>query len=228
MNRYTFLITSVAICFACDTALAQTPGQLRRDRLRGTLDIQDAEIAEQRVQRQTEIMRLEGILDDFGDRMERMERQMLSMSQLPAITIAEAEAALQYAQIQLKDSEQRHAEGELTDLALARHRLELARAKGQLDTAKVAHADRLILLELDVLYAQRQLMELNQQQRQLERLVAKGYSSSEGLKRRAYDIAMTEKQLARAQLRLTAEKKAAGDQPPEQLLDAPAASESTN
>jgi len=220
MKRYSLLITGTMFCWALgDTAVAQTAGQLRRDRLRGTLDVQDARIAEQRVQRQTEIMRLEGMLDDFGDRMERMERQMLSISAMPAITIAEAEAALQYAQLQMNDSEQRHADGELTDLALARHRMELARAQGQLDTAKVAHADRLILLELDVIYIQRQLLQLNQQQRQMERLVAKGYSSSEGLKRRAYDIAVAEKQLERAQLRLTAEKKAAGDQPPEALLD---------
>ena len=73
------------VCLMCawvtsDATQAQTAGQLRRDRLRGTLDVQNARISEQRVQRQTEVMRLEDMLRSVEDRMSRMERQLLATS----------------------------------------------------------------------------------------------------------------------------------------------------
>lgn len=216
----TLILAGIACTWLmADLSLAQTAGQLRRDRLRGTLDVQNARIGEQRVQRQTEVLRLEEMLRSVEDRMIRLERQILSNSQLPAITIAEAEAAVEFADVQFQASRQLYEKGDLSEVTLARHRLDLVRAEGQLNAAKVAHADRLIALELDVMYAERALADQSQQHQQLERLVAKGYGSTEGLKWRSYDVTIAEKQLEQARLRLAAQRNAADDKNPATLLD---------
>ena len=54
----------------------------------------NSRISEQRVLRQTEVMRLEQLIDGIGKRVNRMERQLFANSRFPAITVSEAEAAL--------------------------------------------------------------------------------------------------------------------------------------
>lgn len=220
MNRQVLhLAVITASLLTCDVAFSQTARQLERDRLRGSLDVLNARIGEQRVQRQSEILRLEQMMESFGNRMIRLEREMLGMSRLPAITMAESQAALKFAQAQLDETEQLHADGQASDVTLARHRLELIRAEGQVQAAQTVHADRLLALELDVLYAERDLLDSSNEQRQLERMVAKGYSSAAGLKWRSFDVSIAEKRLQLARLRLEAQRRASGGQTAVQLLD---------
>ncbi len=220
MIRLIQLIVFLAcLCLPENTAVSQTSSQLSRDQLRGTLDIQNAKIGEQRVQRQTEISRLEELLRTTEDRLTRLERRVSATSQAPLITIAEAEAEVAFTLAQLQESERLHTEGKITDVALARHRLDHVQAEAQLDTSKFTHADRLIALEMEVLYFERTLDEQMRQQRHLERLVAKGYSSSDSLKNAAYDVAIAGKQVKQARLRLAIQRRATGKLNLETLLD---------
>jgi multidrug resistance efflux pump len=171
----------------------------------------DAQIGNQQVQRQTEVMRLERMLRQFESRVIRLERQLMSVSRLPTITMAEAKAGVDFAEVQLRESEQLHKKGEITEVGLAADRLALARAQGQFDAAEAAHAESLMQLELDVLFAERQLLEQTNESSQLERLVAKGYANSNGLAYRKLDVGLAEKQLLRARLRLESQRKSAGE-----------------
>jgi hypothetical protein len=140
-----------------------------------------------------------------------MERQMLSMSRLPAITIAESEAEVEFAEAQLKESEHLHGKGQRTEVEVARDRLSLVRARGQLDAARAAHAESKIILELEVAYAKRQLFQATNEKEQMQRFVAKGYTSSNGLRYQIMDVDLAEKQLQLAQLRLESQRKSSGE-----------------
>lgn len=213
------LIVLACLCLPENAAVSQTASQLRRDRLQGTFDIQNAQIGEQRVQRQTEISRLEEALRTIEDRLTRLERKAATSSPLPLITMAEANAGVEFAIAQLRESERLHTEGKITDVLLAQHRLEHVRAVEQRETSKFAHADRLIALEMEVLYCEQALEEQTQHQRHLERLVAKGYSSSDGLKQIAYDVAIANKQVQQARFRLAIQQRSSGDLNPKTLLE---------
>ncbi len=91
-------------------AQGQTAAQLRRDSRQAVLD---AQIGNQQVQRQTEIMRLERMLRQFESRVIRLERQLMSVSRLPTITMAEAKAGVEFAEVQLRESEELHKKGEI-------------------------------------------------------------------------------------------------------------------
>jgi hypothetical protein len=92
----------------------------------------------------------------------------------------------------------------------------------QRKTSKFAHADRLIALEMELLYCEQALEEQTQQQRHLERLVAKGYSSSDGLKQIAYDVAIANKQVQRARFRLAVQQRSSGELNPKTILESDA------
>jgi hypothetical protein len=202
------------LSFCSSEASGQTLPGLRQGPLQGAFNVQGARIDEQRVNRQTEVARLERIIDAFESRVTRLERQLLVASRMPAITVAEAEAGVQFAIAQLRESAQLHKQGEATDVRLAGDRLAVARAQGQLDAATAAHADNLVRLELDVLYAEQILFKQNREKSQLERIVAKGYMSSSGLKNSLLGVGLAEKQLQLARLRLeTQQKFAASDKP---------------
>jgi hypothetical protein len=200
MQRMSFGLAAVALCLAVPAENAR--GQAPRDRLQEILNAQDAKIGEQRVQRQTEVMRLERLIEPMQDRIVRLERQLLSTSWLPAITIPEAEAELAFAEAQLAESERLFDNGAVTEVQVARDRLALVRARGQLESAKAAHAEARILMELNVAYAQRDLLAAANEKEQMQRMVAKGYSSSEALRYQIIEVDLAEKQLKLARLRL--------------------------
>ena len=213
------LVVLACLCLPENAAVSQTASQLRRDRLQGTFDIQNAQIGEQRVQRQTEISRLEEALRIIEDRLARLERKAATSSPLPLITMAEANAGVEFATAQLRESERLHTEGKITDVLLAQHRLDHVQALEQRERSKFAHADRLIALEMEVLYCEQVLEEQKQQQRHLERLVAKGYSSSDSLKQIAYDVAIANKQVQQARFRLAIQQHASEELNPKMLLE---------
>ncbi len=210
MNRLAFVflvvVVPLSVFFASD-ASAQTAQQLRKDRLRGELGIQRAAIGEQAVQRQTEVARLERLLEQMDSRLMRLERQLLTATSFPAITIGEAEATLEFSEQRLQESLQQLDAGAITDTQVARNRLSVAQARGQMQVAVAAHTESLLILELAVLAAERQLRQETQQKTQLERLVAKGYASSEGLQLQLIDVDAAEKQLQIAKLRLETQRK---------------------
>ncbi len=175
------------------------------------LDLNRSRIGDERVQRQSEVMRLERLLDAFEMRVTRLERHQMRSSQMPAVTIAEAEAAVEFAKTQLKESEYRLQRGEATEVDVAADKLALTRAKGQLDAAGAAYQENILVLEMDVVYAQRQLLQLRQQKELAERLTAKGYTSSDALKYLILDEQLAEKELRLANLRLETQRKAAGE-----------------
>lgn len=198
-----------------DPSMGQS-GSLRRNARQIAID---AQIGNQQVQRQSEVSRLERMLREFESRMIRVERQMMSLSRLPTITIAEAKAGLEFAQAQLRESEKLHKEGKINDVALAADRLALARARGQLDTAESAHAESLVRAEMDVLYAERELLTQTNENSQLERLVAKGYATSNSLAYRKLDVSLAEKQLQRARILLEAQKKSSDQAEDSELVE---------
>ena len=205
-------------------AAAQTTRQLQRERerLRGRLELQDAEISHQRVQRQSEVIRLEGRIDDLSDRLQRLERSLLGNSLVAAVTVPEAEAALKLAKLQFEQLQQRSAGESLSPVERAAAELQLERARGQLVAAKAAADDRLIQLELNVLYAQEDLRDLTREQQNLQRLVAKGYTGSEALQDKAVAVGIAKKRLELAQLRMKTQKQLnRADAPSDDSADAP-------
>jgi hypothetical protein len=130
---------------------------------------------------------------------------------MPAVTIAEAEAAIEFAKTQLKESEYRLERGEATEVDVAADKLALTRAQGQLEAASAAYQENILVLEMDVVYAQRQLLQLRQEKELAERLTAKGYTSSDALKYLILDEKLAEKELRLANLRLETQRKAAGE-----------------
>jgi hypothetical protein len=174
------------------------------------LDLNRSRIGDERVQRQSEVMRLQRLLDAFETRVTRLERHQMRSSQMPAVTIAEAEATVEFAKTQLKESEYRLERGEVTEVDVAADKLALTRAQGQLDAASAAYQENILVLEMDVVYAQRQLLKLRQEKELAERLTAKGYTSSDALKNLILDEELAEKELRLAKLRLETQRKAAG------------------
>lgn len=210
-SRFLVLVftTALALGLGGREATGQTLPGLRPGPVRDAFASQGTAIDEQRVSRQVEIARLDRIMDRFESRLIRLERQLRGSARTPMITIAEAEAALAFAQAQLRASENPEGGEQPSELRLASDRLAVARAQGQLDAARVAHSDSLVVLELDVLQAERELLLQNQEKKTLERMVAKGYTSSDALRLRLIDVNLAEKQVELAKLRLAAQKRAA-------------------
>lgn len=178
--------------------------------LGSSLDVTRSTIGDERVSRQTEVSRLERLIDEMNSRLIRLERQQLRLSRLPAITIAEAEAEVEFAKAQLQESEYQFERGEASKVDVARDRLALARAQGQLDSAAAAHDENLLATEMDVVFAERQLFELRRQRELTQKLAAKGYTSSDALHLLLLNEKLAEKELQTLKLRLQTQRKAAG------------------
>lgn len=156
------------------------------------------------MQRQTEVLRLEKIIDDLRNRIERLERLQNSSNRLPMITIAEAEANLQYteAQLALNSATGNERGDEAAGAQDAKDRLAVIQARGRLAMAKAASKETILGLELEVLHYQRRYASASQASQQLERLAARGLTSTEGLQLKLMDLQTAEKELQLAQLRL--------------------------
>lgn len=179
-------------------------------RFGSNLDVTRSRIGDERVSRQTEVNRLERLLEEMDARVIRLERQQLRSAQFPAITISEASACLKFAEVQLKETEYQFERGEASEVQVARDRLALVRAQGQLDSAEAAHEERLLTLEMDVVFAQRQLFQLRRERELAQKLAAKGYTSSDALQSLLLNEKLAEKELQLVQVRLQTQQKAAG------------------
>lgn len=159
-------------------------------------------ISGERITRQVDVMQLQRSIDQLRSRVERLERQSLSGSALPAFTIEESEAELAYAEAQLAESQQSSGDGDASDLDLAAARLRVVRAQSQLRLARAAHLDARLELEADLTHARRRLLEQTKDQQQMERLVAKGYAPSDSLELHSIDVELARNLVQRLQARL--------------------------
>jgi hypothetical protein len=208
MHLSRMAIALLSIAFLALHATAQAPP------FGGNLDVTRSRIGDERVQRQSEVSRLEDLLESFEARLIRMERQQLRASQLPAITVAESEATLAFAKAQLKESEYRLQRGDATEAQVAYDRLALVRAQGQLDAATYAHQETMLMLQMDVVYAERQLLSVRAEREVTERLAAKGHVSSKALQALILNDSLAAKELQLAKLRLQIHEKAGEKRPP--------------
>lgn len=190
------------------------PSTLSAQRFGSQLDVTRSRIGDERVQRQSEVLRIERALDMFESRVTRLERFQLNSSQGPAITIAEALATVEFATAQLTRSEQELERGEVDELQVAADRLAVTRAQGQLDSARSAHEERVLILELDLVYSERKLLQLSKERELAERFTAKGYTSSDSLKYLLLDEKLAQKEMQITKLRLANLRKAAGQESP--------------
>ncbi|MCG8650802.1 MAG: hypothetical protein MI861_13270, partial [Pirellulales bacterium] len=101
--------------------------------------------------------------------------------------------------------------GATSPLQVSRDKLEVIRAEARLELARAMHQDRLRRLELEVAYAQRRLLEVNQEQQHLQRLVAKGYGSTKGLNLQTSNVDLAKKELERVQKQLEIQQKLGDD-----------------
>lgn len=164
----------------------------------------NSRISEQRVLRQTEVLRLEGLIEGIANRVSRMERQLLANTRFPAITVAEAEAALELAETKLADSAQQSSSP--SKVRIATDRLAVAQAKGQLQIARAAQTENLIMLDLDRIHAESEYVTQSSELILLERAIAKGYASSDRLAQRRLEVELAKKRLDLAKLRLETQR----------------------
>lgn len=207
MNKvmYTVLAACILVVLAKENG-AQPP---RGVRLKNELDSQRSRINTERVLRQVEVGRLEQTLEQLDARVRRLERLMMATGRFPAITVMEAEAELALAETTLRASEEAHASGALSAARLAVDRLAAVRARAQLEMAKAAQQDRLIELELDVIHAERQLLNETQRLKGLERTLARGYGSPDRRQLLRLEIDRAQKELDRAKARLQSQQRTA-------------------
>ncbi|MGI9471351.1 MAG: hypothetical protein ACR2NZ_07470 [Rubripirellula sp.] len=197
-----FAMTSAMfVMLATTPSVGQTIGGLNssRDAL-GT----QSRISEQRVLRQTEVMRLERMIEGIANRVTRIERLLLANSRFPAITIPEASAALELAQTRLAASA--NQPGNDSTVQLATDQLAVAQARGQLTIAKAAQAENLIMLDLERIHAEREYVAQSTELQQLERAIAKGYMSSSGLAHQRLETELAKKRFDLAKLRLETQR----------------------
>lgn len=191
----------------CATTLAQSTSP---PPFGSNLDVTRSRIGDERVQRQSELLRLERRVESLDSRMVRLERQQLRSARLPGITLAEATAEVVYAETQLDEREKQFKKGEATRTQIAGDRLALARARGQLDSVRAAFEENLMILELELGYSQRRLLDARSEKELLQRLVAKGYTSGEALTRALSNENLAEKEYRLFKIRLETLKRAAG------------------
>lgn len=202
-------LIAVTILVAC---CSQDAGAQPRDADRVNRELEEARsrISDQRVSRQAEVMRLEQMIERLQERVTRLERQSMGPNYFPVISVLEAKAAFDFAEAQLKESEQRLQEGTATEAQVAGDRLAVVRARAQVDIAKAAQIDRTFSLELDVTHAERRLAEAKTKQERLEQLVAKGYGSVTGLQALELEVDQAQKELLRARTRLEFQQQVMG------------------
>jgi division protein CdvB (Snf7/Vps24/ESCRT-III family) len=171
------------------------------------------------VQRQSEILRVDTTTSQLESRISRIERQLLSTYNYPAMTIAEAEAALTLAVAQ--HDEMQNQAGEPTTVQLATAQLAIARAEGQLQIARVSRAENLILSKLDVITAEREFLLKGREYAFQQRLAAKGHTRLEALTELQLGIDAAQQKLELMRLRLETLRKLGGMSGPDIEKDAP-------
>ena len=163
----------------------------------------------ERVTRQSEIQRLRDEIDSLKSRVRRMERTSQSVSPIPAISVAEAEADIKVAEVRVAQRTQEFEEGRASKVEVIQAKAHLLTAQTQHKIAIASRQDQIIALETEVTYAKRDLAVETQKMGHLQRLVAKGYSTKDALELQSLDIDLLKRQLDRALHRLSLAKELA-------------------
>ena len=206
-----FAVLVVAACLAAFVAppapsQRPTPGRVQRE-----LEANRSRTADQRVARQVEVIRLEKMIERLEARILRLERQQLATSQFPAITVTEAEAALNFAEAELERSKALNQRDVATEADVAADQLAVIQARAQRQIAQAAQDDRIASLKVELTYAEQRVAEETQKQQQLEQLVARGYGSADGLKLQRLAVDVAKQELVRAKSRLAAQRELGGE-----------------
>lgn len=195
--------------------LAQQPPVRRLDR---DLETERNRISRERTSRQTEVARLERMVERLQERVVQLERRLFGSTQFPAITVNEAEAVLRFAKKRLDEDESLLEEGRLAESQVEADRLAVIRAKAQLSIAQAARRERSVILDIERIDAEKTVAEENRKLDQLRSLLAKGFGTTSNLELQKLVVARAEKELQRVKIRAAVHEETG---PPERSSDGP-------
>jgi len=152
------------------------------------------------VQRQAELLRVDTTSAKLASRVSKLEGRLLSTVTCPTITTREAKAALNLARAQ---SHELHSQpGKPSEVQIAMEQLAISRAESQLVIALALQKENLLLCELDVIDAERELLRTSKILALQERLVARGLTPTEALAEDKLLVNIARKRLEVMRLRL--------------------------
>ena len=154
------------------------------------------------VQRQSETLRLDTTTADIESRLQKLERTLLSRQTYPAMTTGEAEAALAVAKA--RGQKLRNHPGKPSDLETAIQQLAMIRAENQLLISRALQEENRVLCEIDIIEAERRLLQAKRKLGLQQRLVAKGLTTTAAISEETLSVSLAQKKLELLRIRLKA------------------------
>ena len=199
-----FMTGLVLFLFGFQTTFCQ--GQTNpnfENALQNTQDLQ-SRIRGETVQRQSEFLRVDTTNSQLAKRVSKLEGRLLLTRTYPTITIREANAALDLARAQSR--ELRSQPVKPSDVQVAEEQLAISRAESQLAIALALQKERLLLCELNVLDAERELLRTTNFYALQERLAARGITTPQALAEDKMTLNFSQKKLELMRLRLVTQQ----------------------
>ena len=152
------------------------------------------------VQRQSETLRIDTTTADIESRLQKLERTLLSRQTYPAMTTGEAEAALAVAKA--RGQKLRNHPGKPSDLETAIQQLAMIRAENQLLISRALQEENRLLCEIDIIEAERRLLQAKRKLELQQRLVAKGLTTTAAISEEVLSVSVAQKKLELLHIRL--------------------------
>ena len=199
-----FMTGLVLFTFGFQTTLSQ--GQTNRNFENASQNTEDLQsrIRGETVQRQSEFLRVDTTSSQLAKRVSTLEGRLLLTRTYPTITIREANAALDLARAQSR--ELRSQPVKPSDVQIAEEQLAISRAESQLAIAVALQKERLLLCELNVLDAERELLRTTNFYALQERLAARGITTPQALAEDKMTLNFSQKRLELMRLRLVTQQ----------------------
>ena len=199
-----FMTGIVLFTFGFQTTLCQ--GQTNRNFENASQNTQDLQsrIRGETVQRQSEFLRVDTTSSQLAKRVSTLEGRLLLTRTYPTITIREANAALDLARAQSR--ELRSQPVKPSDVQIAEEQLAISRAESQLAITLALQKERLLLCELNVLDAERELLRTTNFYALQERLAARGITTPQALAEDKMTLNFSQKKLELMRLRLVTQQ----------------------
>jgi hypothetical protein len=201
-HQVTIFFTGLPICVFLGFHTTASYGQINaaaENTLQSQTILQNR-IGGETVQRQSEILRMDTTATQLESRISKLERQLLSTHSYPALTTAEAKAALALAIAQ--NIEIRSLPSKPTQVQIATGRLAVTRAESQLAIALALQKESMIFCELDIIAAERELLRTSKYFEMQQRLIAKGRTTSRGLAENKFAVTAAQRKVDLMRLRL--------------------------